>query len=167
MIKLCIFDLDGTVLDTVTTIAHYVNTALENNSIEPIEVEQFKYLAGRGMASLIRDSLNFRNCYSDALFEKVLNEYNKAYNADVTYKTTIFDGLKEVLDAIKALGIPMAIVSNKPDFATKTVVNKLYGEGYFEFVTARREKDKLPLGNLFIVGGVLMVIAIVTAVLVV
>ena len=137
MIKLCIFDLDGTVLDTVSTIAHYVNITLENNSVTPIEVEQFKYLAGRGAANLIRDSLNFRNCYSDALFEKVLNEYNKAYNADVTYKTTIFPGLLEVLDKIKADSIPLAIVSNKPDFATKTVVNKIYGEGYFEFVAGQ------------------------------
>jgi len=137
MTKLCIFDLDGTVLDTVSTIAYYVNSALENNGITPIEVKEFNYLAGRGMANLIRDSLNFRNTYSDELFERVLKEYNTAYNADVTYKTTIFDGLKEVLDAIKSLGIPMAIVSNKPDFATKTVVNRLYGEGYFDFVTGQ------------------------------
>ena len=137
MTKLCIFDLDGTVLDTVSTIAYYVNSALENNGITPIEVKEFNYLAGRGMANLIRDSLNFRNCYSDELFERVLKEYNTAYNADVAYKTTIFDGLKDVLDTIKSLGIPMAIVSNKPDFATKTVVNKLYGEGYFDYVTGQ------------------------------
>lgn len=137
MIKLCIFDLDGTVLDTVKTIAYYVNTTLENNGIEPIEVEQFKYLAGRGMADLIRRSLEFRNCYEDALYTKVLGEYDAAYNANVAYKTTIFDGLKETLDNIKALGIRIAIVSNKPDFATRTVVNALYGEGYFDFVTGQ------------------------------
>ena len=137
MIKLCIFDLDGTTLDTVKTIAHYVNTTLENNGVAPIEVEQFKYLAGRGMADLIRRSLEYRDCYSDALYDKVLREYDAAYNADVSYKTTIFDGLKETLDAIKAKGVRMAIVSNKPDFATRTVVNKLYGEGYFDFVTGQ------------------------------
>jgi len=137
MIKLCIFDLDGTALDTVKTIAYYVNSALENNGIEPIEVKQFNYLAGHGMADLIRGSLEYRNCYEDDLFEKVLREYDAAYNADVTYKTTIFDGLKEVLDTIKGQGIRIAIVSNKPDFATRTVVNKLYGEGYFDFVTGQ------------------------------
>ncbi len=137
MIKLCIFDLDGTTLDTIKTIAHYVNAALESNSIEPIEVKRFNYLAGRGMANLIRGSLEYRNCYDEALFEKVLREYDAAYNADVTYKTTIFDGLKEVLDTLKGQGIRMAIVSNKPDFATRTVVNKLYGEGYFDFVTGQ------------------------------
>lgn len=137
MIKLCIFDLDGTTLDTVKTIAHYVNTTLENNGVAPIEVEQFKYLAGRGMADLIRRSLEYRDRYEDAFYDKVLREYDAAYNADVSYKTTIFDGLKETLDAIKAKGVRMAIVSNKPDFATRTVVNKLYGEGYFDFVTGQ------------------------------
>jgi phosphoglycolate phosphatase len=138
MIKLCIFDLDGTTLDTVKTIAYYVNTTLENNGIEPIEVEQFKYLAGRGMADLIRRSLEYRGCYEESFYQKVLREYDAAYNANVSYKTTIFEGLKETLDAIKALGIRIAIVSNKPDFATRTVVNELYGEGYFDFVTGQK-----------------------------
>ena len=123
--KAVIFDLDGTTLDTVKTIAYYVNSTLENNGIEPIEVKQFNYLAGHGMADLIRGSLEYRNCYDDALFKKVLREYDAAYNADVTYKTTIFDGLKEVLDSIKDQEIRIAIVSNKPDVAVKTILQPL------------------------------------------
>ena len=137
MIKLCIFDLDGTVLDTVKSIAHFGNTALEMNGIEPIEVNEYKYLAGRGVANLLRGMLNYRNCYTDELYQKIFRDYNTAYNANVSYKTTIFDGLREVLDRIKSDGIRMAIVSNKPDFATRTVVKDLYGEGYFDFVTGQ------------------------------
>ncbi len=137
MIKLCIFDLDGTVLDTVKSIAHFGNTALEMNGIEPIEVNEYKYLAGRGVANLLRGMLNFRNCYTDELYQKVFRDYNTAYDANVSYKTTVFEGLRETLDAIKAQGIRIAIVSNKPDFATRTVVKELYGEGYFDFVTGQ------------------------------
>ena len=137
MIKLCIFDLDGTVLDTVKSIAHFGNTALEMNGIEPIEVNEYKYLAGRGVANLLRGMLNYRNCYTDELYQKIFLDYNTAYNANVSYKTTVFEGLREVLDRIKADGIRMAIVSNKPDFATRTVVKDLYGEGYFDFVTGQ------------------------------
>lgn len=137
MVKLCIFDLDGTVLDTVQSIAHYANGALIKNGVEPIEANEYKHLAGRGIANLVRGMLQFRGCYSDALYEKVLFDYDTAYNADVAYKTKIFDGLKETLDGIKALGVRMAIVSNKPDFAAKTVVHTLYGEGYFDFVTGQ------------------------------
>jgi phosphoglycolate phosphatase len=138
MIKLCIFDLDGTVLDTVGSIAYYANFALSKNGVEPIPEEQYKYLAGRGISNLVRGMLEYRGCYSDWLFERVFHDYDTAYNADVAYKTTIFDGLLETLDMIKARGVKLAIVSNKPDFATQTVVRALYGEGYFDFVTGQK-----------------------------
>ena len=143
MIKLCIFDLDGTVLDTIHTIAHYGNYALSKHGIDPIETEEYKYLVGTGMVNLIKKMLHFRGCYSDELFERVLHDYNEAYNADVSYKTRIFDGLCAVLDSFKAMGLKLAIVSNKPDYPTRLVVNKLYGEGYFDYVTGKR--DEMPL----------------------
>lgn len=138
MIKLCIFDLDGTVLDTVGSIAYYANFALSKNGVEPIPEEQYKYLAGGGISNLVRGMLEYRGCYSDWLFERVFHDYDTAYNADVAYKTTIFDGMLETLDMIKARGVKLAIVSNKPDFATQTVVRALYGEGYFDFVTGQK-----------------------------
>ena len=137
MIKLCIFDLDGTVLDTVESIAYFANSALIKNRIEPIEVGEYKYLAGRGIANLVRGMLEFRGCYSEALYEKVFYDYDTAYNERPTYKSKIFDGLKETLDRIKADGVKIAIVSNKPDFAARSVVRELYGEGYFDFVTGQ------------------------------
>lgn len=137
MIKLCIFDLDGTVLDTVESIAHYGNFALETHGVETIPSGEYKFLAGNGIANLIKNMLNFRNVYSDELYEKVFRTYDDAYNANVSYKSKIFDGLKEVLDQIKALGVKLAIVSNKPDFAARTVVKEIYGEDYFSFVTGQ------------------------------
>ena len=143
MTKLCIFDLDGTVLDTVGSIAHYGNLALQMNGIAPIEVEKYKYFAGDGARILIRRMLEHRSCYSDALHAKVFDDYNRAYNADVVCKTVIFEGLKEVLDHLKEDGYRFAIVSNKPDFATKTVTRALWGEGYFERVVGQKEGSAL------------------------
>jgi len=139
MVKLCIFDLDGTVLDTVGTIAYYGNYALEKNGIEPIDVPEYKYLAGTGISNLIKNMLKFRGCYTEETYNKVFRVYDKAYNANVLYNTKIFDGLKEVLDAIKAEGIKLAVVSNKPDFAAKAVVAAMYGEGYFEEVEGQKK----------------------------
>lgn len=138
MVKLCIFDLDGTVLDTVGTIAHYGNYALQKHGIEPIPPCEYKYLAGTGISNLIKNMLNFRQCYTDETYEKVYRDYDTAYNADVTYKTSIFPGLKEVLDELKAKGCRLAVASNKPDFAARTVVRALYGEDYFVYVTGQK-----------------------------
>ena len=137
MIKLCIFDLDGTVLDTVGTIAFYANQALEKNGIEPIEKKQYNFLAGRGIANLVRGMLEYRGCYSEELYERVFRDYDTEYNKDVSRGTTIFEGLLESLDRLKQKGIKLAIVSNKPDFAAQTVVKALYGEGYFDYVTGQ------------------------------
>lgn len=137
---LCIFDLDGTVLDTIHTIAYYGNYALSRHGVEPIDTEAYKYLVGTGMVNLIRKMLNFRGCYSDDLFEKVLFDYNEAYNADVSYKTQKFEGLTDVLDKLKRMGYKLAIVSNKPDYPTRLVVSKLYGNDYFDYVTGKRDE---------------------------
>ena len=139
MIKLCIFDLDGTVLDTVHTIAYYGNYALSKHGIEPIDDDEYKYFAGNGAVNLIKRALKFRNCLTDETFQKVFADYNTAYNADTSYLTGPFDGIKETLDAMKAQGVQMAILSNKPHFATCGVITALFGEGYFDRVYGQRE----------------------------
>ena len=141
--KLCIFDLDGTVLDTVGSIAHYGNLALQAHNIEPIDVKEYNHFAGDGAKILIQRMLHYRSCYSDGLHASVFKLYNELYNADVTCKTVIFDGLKEILDRLKMEGYRLVIVSNKPDFAAKTVANTLYGEGYFERVVGQKEGSVL------------------------
>ena len=139
MIKLCIFDLDGTVLDTVHTIAYYGNFALQKHGIEPIEDKEYNYFAGNGAVNLIKRALRFRNCLTDEIFEKVFSDYNAAYNANTSYLTAPFDGIKEALDTTKSRGIKMAILSNKPHFATCGVITELFGEGYFDVVYGQRE----------------------------
>lgn len=141
--KLCIFDLDGTVLDTAPSIAHYGNLALKAHGIEPIDEREYQYFAGDGAKILIRRMLEYRSCYSDELHASVFKVYNELYNADVTCKTVIFDGLKDTLDCLKADGYRFAIVSNKPDFAAKTVANALYGEGYFDRIVGQKEGSAL------------------------
>lgn len=143
MIKLCIFDLDGTVLDTVHTIAYYGNYALSKHGIEPIAVKEYNYFAGNGAVNLIKRALRFRDALTDETFEKVFADYNAAYNADTSYLTAPFEGIKETLDAIKAMGIKMAVLSNKPHFATCGVITSLFGEGYFDCVYGQR--DDVPI----------------------
>ncbi len=139
MKKLCVFDLDGTVLDTVPTIAHYGNLALEKNGIAPIEEREYKYLAGNGIVSLVRGMLRCRGIEDRAIYERVYRDYDTAYNADPRRMTSVFPGLREVLDEMRARGILLAVVSNKPDFAARSVIEHFYGKGYFFFVTGQKE----------------------------
>ena len=137
MIKLCIFDLDGTVLNTLDTIAYFANQALIKNGISPIETKAYKYLVGGGIKQLIHKMLAYRGLSSEELYCRVYEDYDQAYSADVAYKTVIYDGLKEVLDALKHRGVALSIVSNKPDNVTRGVVHALFEEGYFAYVTGQ------------------------------
>ncbi len=139
MKKLCIFDLDGTILDTVGSIAYYGNLALEQNGIAPIERDEYRFLAGDGARVLVHRMLHRRGCDGGETFERVFRDYNEAYNEHPTYLTRIFDGLREALNRMKAHGVRMTVFSNKPDYAVQEVTRALWGEDYFECVIGQRE----------------------------
>ncbi len=139
MKKLCIFDLDGTVLDTVGSIAHFGNLALAKNGLAPIEPDEYRYLAGDGARTLVHRMLSRLDADDEETFTRVFCDYNAAYNASPTYLTEIFPGLRETLDRIRAHGVSLAIVSNKPDFAAKAVTEALWGKDYFAPIVGQRE----------------------------
>ena len=139
MTKLCIFDLDGTVLDTLGTIAYYANGALVKHGIAPFEKDEYKYLVGRGATNLVHGMLRKRDCDGEALFARVFEDYNAAYNKNTSYLTEVYAGMRETLDALKEKGIKLALVSNKPNVAVRGVLGEFFPEGYFDFAVGQRE----------------------------
>ena len=126
MIKCCIFDLDGTILDTITTITHYVNLILEKHGIEPITVDECKYFAGNGAYKLIERSLNSRGVYEEERIKRLLSEYVPAYDEAPLYLTEVFDGISDMLSALKKKGMKLAVLSNKPDTSVKSIVEHFF-----------------------------------------
>lgn len=126
MIKACIFDLDGTVADTVTTIAHFGNAALNHFGFPAIEVEKYKIMVGNGASVLVRRMMDAVNA-PDELYEQVRVYYNTTYDNDFMYLTKPFDGILSMLQGMKDAGIKIAVVSNKPDSTTCKVCEELFG----------------------------------------
>ena len=139
MSRLCMFDLDGTVLDTLGAIAHFANRALVHYGIEPIEEERYRYFAGQGAADLVRAMLVHRGVYSDELHAAVFAEYTATYHADPVRMTRHFDGLPEVLSGLRSAGIALSVVSNKPEVAAVAVTDALFGHGFFDPVIGQGE----------------------------
>lgn len=138
MIKCCIFDLDGTVLDTITTITHYVNLTLEKHGIEKTTVDECKYFAGNGSRLLIKRSLASKGVTDEVFAEALHKEYNDAYNSKTFYLTKVFDGIPELLSALKERGIKIAVVSNKPDATVQLVMDHFFC-GAFDFAVGGLE----------------------------
>ena len=138
MIKCAIFDLDGTLLDTITTITYYVNRALSQNDIPEITEDECKYFIGNGARLLIKRSLEKSGSFTEEHFKKVYGEYSDMYNADTLYLTSPYDGIAELISALRERGIRLAVLSNKPDETTKAIIPCFFGDS-FDLVYGGRE----------------------------
>ena len=128
MIKCCIFDLDGTLLDTINSIAYYVNKTFQNHGIGTVTAEECNYFAGNGAKTLVKRALESKNSYDENTFPSLLSEYKSAYDANPTHLTEVFSGIRELIISLKEAGLKLVVLSNKPDFATKSIVKHFFGD---------------------------------------
>lgn len=142
MIKCCIFDLDGTILDTIGSITYFVNKTLNEYGIESVTVEECKYFAGNGARNLIKRALTSKGVTDEALTEKILADYVEAYDKDPLYLTTVFEGIDGLLSELRLRGVKLAVLSNKPDSTVKSIVKDFFGDA---FDVALGGRDGVPL----------------------
>ena len=130
-IKYVLFDLDGTLLNTLPTIAYYANEALKAEGLGEIPTDTYRYYVGNGADTLIWRALRHFGKDSDhALFERVFQRYNQMYNSAPLYLTTPYDGIMDMLDALEQAGLICAVLSNKPHLAVIRVVEHYFGSRF-------------------------------------
>lgn len=142
MIKCCIFDLDGTILDTIGSITYFVNKTLNEYGIESVSVEECKYFAGNGARNLIKRALTSKGVTDEALAEKIFADYVKAYDKDPLYLTNVFEGIDGLLSELRSRGVKLAVLSNKPDSTVKSIVKDFFGDAFDVAIGGR---DGVPL----------------------
>lgn len=120
--KLAIFDLDGTVLNTIGGLAHAVNEVRKMNGLEPQSSEMVASMIGNGTRNLIKRSLKLDN--REDLEEKFFQDYSKFYTENCNYDTFPYDGIKEMLIKLNEAGIKCAVVTNKPDKPAKILIKE-------------------------------------------
>ena len=130
--------MDGTTVNTINSIAHFANKALNKFGLPSIETGRYKLLVGNGAVTLVKRMIAETGGSAEQ-FEKVLNEYNTTYDNDFMYLTKPYEGIPELLESLKKSGIKTAIVSNKPDSTAKKVSDKLFGEKLIDVCFGARE----------------------------
>ena len=133
MIKACIFDLDGTLSDTIADIADSGNYALERNGFLPYPEKDYCYFCGSGVRTLIQRKLE-KQPHTPQQFEQVLADYSRQYAAHNMDKTCAYNGIPQLLSFCREHGVACAVVSNKPMADTQAVVSRLFGDGAFQEV---------------------------------
>jgi len=124
--KAVIFDLDGTLLDTLTDLANAVNAALEANGMPVRTIDEIRQFVGNGARNLLIRSVP--DGLENPKFEKTLAAFRSYYAEHCKDYTKPYEGITELLESLKKLGIKMAIVSNKPDSAVKELAKEYFGD---------------------------------------
>lgn len=122
--KTFIFDLDGTVVNTLDDIAYNINLMLEHYSFKPHSVEEIRVMVGNGARKLVERALP-ENKRSSSFIEEALKVYQKFYDNNIIVKTFVYDGMKDTLIKLKEKGCSLAIISNKDERHVTEVVDKL------------------------------------------
>ena len=125
--KTYIFDFDGTLVNSLPSIAYFSNKALNKYGLPSIPEEKFKMLVGNGAVKLVERMLREVNA-DPSMFDLVYREYFDSYDRDYSYLTVPYDGILDMLKELKKNGCKTAVVSNKPDVTTKKICNELFGD---------------------------------------
>lgn len=137
--KLAIFDLDGTLSDSIASIKYCADRAFEPFGIGPFSVEDYKYFVGDGAANLIKRGLKAGGDTQLTHFEEAFSLYKKYFAVDCMYQVKPYDGIVELLGALKEKGVKLAVLSNKPHAETVNVIESLFGKNCFDVIFGQRE----------------------------
>lgn len=119
-----IFDLDGTLLNTLTDIANSVNFALEKHNYSTHSYDKVKTFVGNGSKLLIKRAMPQN--HTEQEFEQTYSDYMAHYSVHSKDNTKPYDGVLDTLKQLKELGFKTAILSNKPDSQTKVLAQEVF-----------------------------------------
>jgi phosphoglycolate phosphatase len=134
-----VFDLDGTLLDTLEDLGDAVNRVLADRGFPVHPMDAYRYFVGDGSAVLIERALPESATRGSDVYRDCLAAFMADYDRSWKVKTRLYDGISEMLDSLTALGIDMAILSNKSHGFTVNCVKDLLSKWQFKAVFGLRD----------------------------
>ena len=128
-----IFDLDGTLLDTLEDLADATNWVCEQHGWPPHPVEAYKKFIGNGAPKLLERVVPAEVEQTAELRQQMLEEFTLRYSAHKADKTAPYPGMPQAVERLKKAGVVMAVLTNKPDGAAGPIVERYY-PGVFDVV---------------------------------
>ena len=137
--RLAVFDMDGTILNTIDDLTDATNHALEACGYKAHTVDEVRFFVGNGIAKLIERATPAGT--SEEEREKVRAAFMDYYSVHSADRTGPYAGITELLQGLRAAGVRTAVVSNKPDVAVRDLVVK-YFDGLFDAAVGDMEGQR-------------------------
>ena len=134
----CVFDLDGTILDTVESIMNPVNRVLTEEGYEPRTVEEFREIVGDGFRNTVNRAFALAGAEGDAP-EEAFERAKKYFSEDPSYNVKEIPGIRDLLAKLKESGVRLAVLTNKQDELAEKVVESVYGADVFDAVSGQSD----------------------------
>ena len=133
MFKGVIFDLDGTLVNSLEDISNAINTVLKKHNFPTHSIETCQSYIGHGVRDLVVKALPEEN-KNEEWIDRCFHEMIAIYSEKCTIKTTMYAGISDLLDELTARNLKLAVFSNKADELTKKVVKAVFSKWNFEVV---------------------------------
>lgn len=134
MYKGCIFDLDGTLTDTLESLTYSVNVTLKEMGLPAIEDKQCRMFVGNGARVLLEKSLYAAGDVNGSRIDEAMERYGRIFGENCTYHVEPYDGIRTMLKELKSMGIITAVLSNKPHQQAVDVAESIFGKGTFGYI---------------------------------
>lgn len=138
MKKLVIFDLDGTLLNTIEDLGHAANYALEKNGLPTHTIASYPFFVGNGVRRLITRVLPEDN-RTPAMIDTLLKDFREFYDVHCCDCTKPYAGIPELLRDLRDQNVKVAVASNKYDAAVQKIINHYFGD--IDFVAIQGQVD--------------------------
>lgn len=137
-IRLAIFDLDGTLVNTITDLGNSVSYALSSLGFPERTIQEYTSFVGNGTLKLVQHSVpeEFRN--DEAVIEHVHSLFKEYYASHFCDTSRVYDGILTALEELKAQGIKLSVLTNKPDEFAVKIMDRLFPKGTFCHVQGAR-----------------------------
>lgn len=139
MYGLCIFDLDGTLTDTLDSLTFSVNETLKEMGLLPVTSEKCRQFVGNGARVLMEKSLLEAGEADLRRIDEAMQIYGRIFDANCTYHVVPYEGISDMLQAMRQRGMKLAVLSNKPHRQTVHVVETVFGKGVFQHIQGQIE----------------------------
>ncbi len=142
MIRACIFDLDGTLINTIDALKRTTNLVLDQVGCAHVNEEDIKRIVGDGFRNQLKRALAITGDPDLTHYDEAEALYPQFFAENCLYRIRAYDGICDLLEGLKAKGIKLAVLTNKPHDRAVENLDIVFGTGYFDYVLG--EKAGIP-----------------------